>query len=132
MADKIQLLCTFSHINHYEDDLEFILQNYQILFGRIYVLENRREISEIFLTYNIDSAVSQGVFEKTIAMHRKKNTNTLYTINALNEVIKYYNNGRLDTSYMIDWERFRNGILINKAQGFKFIPTALHDIVEIE
>ena len=43
------------------------------------------------LTYNIDSPTDILQLPNTILVHRKKQTNTLYTINALNEVIKYLN-----------------------------------------
>jgi len=39
--------------------------------------------------------------KNTISLHRKKITNTLYTINALNELIKTINNGVLDTKYQV-------------------------------
>ena len=67
----------------------------------------------------------------TILVHRKKQTNTLYTINALNEVIKYLNRGVLDTSYKIPWENYRNCLLLTKELGFKKIRTNLKAIKEI-
>jgi hypothetical protein len=46
------------------------------------------------LTYNVDLGNTKGEFAigNTILVHRKKQTNTLYTINALNELIKSLNN----------------------------------------
>jgi hypothetical protein len=41
----------------------------------------------------------------TILLHRKKETNSLYTINALNTLIKSLNNGFLDKNYMVDWNQ---------------------------
>jgi hypothetical protein len=42
----------------------------------------------------------------------KTETNTIYTVNALNEIIKTVNNGQLDKEYQIDWQLYRNWILI--------------------
>ena len=60
---------------------------------------------------------------KTILVHRKKQSNSIYTINALNEVVKSKTGGHLDNSYMIDWEEFRNCILTTSNTGYKMIPT---------
>ena len=52
-------------------------------------------------------------------VHRKKDTNTLYTINALNELIITLNNGILDKKYSIEWERYRDTLMLKKPEGFK-------------
>jgi hypothetical protein len=62
-------------------------------------------------------------------MHRKKQTNTLYTINALNELIKEENGGLLDTKFIIDWDRFKNSIILTNAEGTKRIGTRVFDII---
>jgi predicted amidohydrolase len=46
-------------------------------------------------------------------IHRKKETNTLYTVNALNTVIRFENNGVLDKRYQIDWNRYRNSLILS-------------------
>jgi hypothetical protein len=43
---------------------------------------------EYVCTYNVDQPNINNIPENTILVHRKKETNTLYTINALNELIK--------------------------------------------
>ena len=68
----------------------------------------------------------------TISLHRKKNTNTLYTINALNHLIQLLNNGVLDTSYQLDWENYRNCILLTNDEGLRRINTEIHDITYIK
>jgi hypothetical protein len=56
-------------------------------------------------------------------VHRKKQSNTIYTINALNEVIKSKTGGMLDNEYMIDWDEYKNCILTTSNSGYKKIPT---------
>ena len=51
----------------------------------------------------------QGIPD-TISLHRKKNTNTLYTINALNDLIRELNAGKLDKTYPIKWENYKNSL----------------------
>ena len=63
---------------------------------------------DMMCTYNVDSVNLAHFIPKTIALHRKKQTNTLYTINALNECIKNLNNGVADNNFTVPWENFRN------------------------
>jgi hypothetical protein len=63
---------------------------------------------------------------KTILVHRKKQSNTIYTINALNTIIKHKTGGQLDNTYQLDWDEYRNSILITSNQSYKKIPTKVH------
>ena len=85
------------------------------------------------LTYNVDMGNSQNEFavENTILVHRKKQTNTLYTINALNEVIKSLNNGVLDKSFAVNWNDYRNCILLIQTEGFNRIDTKIKEIINL-
>ena len=69
--------------------------------------------------------------ENTILVHRKKETNTLYTINALNTLIKQLNEGVLDTSFKVNWEEYKNCILLTKGDELKRVNTKLHKIIEV-
>jgi len=85
------------------------------------------------LTYNVDMGNSSSEFlvNNTILVHRKKQTNTLYTINALNELIKSLNNGYLDKSYAVNWNDYRNCILLIQTDGYKRIDTKVREIINI-
>lgn len=126
-----KLYCTFIQNEEVNEVVDMILEEYDILFNKIFVLTSIDE-NKTMLTYNIDSPVYNLQIPNTILVHRKKQTNTLYTINALNEVIKYLNNGDLDTSFQVDWTRFRNSLLLTRPGGFKKIKTRLKKIIEIE
>ena len=82
------------------------------------------------LTYNVDMRNSTNEFavDNTILVHRKKQTNTLYTINALNELIKSLNNGVLDKKFPIEWNNYKNCILLIQAEGFNKIDTKIKEI----
>ena len=125
-----KLYCTFLQDERVEEVVDEILENHNILFNKIFVLVSLDE-DKTMLTYNIDNPVDVLQLPNTILVHRKKQTNTLYTINALNEVIKYYNYGVLDTTYQVDWPRFRNCLLLTKPGGFKKVRTRLKQIIEI-
>ena len=98
----------------------------------VIVLENLKE-DKLMLTYNVDLGNSNGDFliDNTILVHRKKQTNTLYTINALNELIKSLNNGYLDKTYTINWNNYKNCILLVQAEGYTKIDTKIKEIINL-
>ena len=126
-----KLYCTFLQDEGVNEVVERILEEHDILFNKIFVLVALDD-NKTMLTYNIDGPVYNLQLPNTILVHRKKQTNTLYTINALNEVIRYLNGGVLDTTYQVDWTRFRNSLLLTRPGGFKKVRTRLKTIIEIE
>ncbi len=68
----------------------------------------------------------------TISLHRKKQSNTLYTINALNEAIRSLNNGVLDKSFAIPWENYQNNLLLTNEEGLNIIPTKIFKIINVK
>lgn len=128
---KTQLLCTFTRKNKLEETIEEILKTYTIAFGRIYILENIDNKRELICTYNVNFDPNGETLRSTISIHRKKQTNTLYTINALNHVVSLLNDGKVDPNYEVDWEKFRNTLLTTDDNGLKKIPTKIFDIREV-
>ena len=126
-----KLYCTFLQDEGVEEVVGKILEEHDILFNKIFVLVSL-DNDKTMLTYNIDSPTDILQLPNTILVQRKKQTNTLYTINALNEVIKYLNHGILDTTYQVDWTRFRNSLLLTRPDGFKKVRTRLKTIIEVE
>jgi len=117
---KTQLLCTFAHRNDLNIVTDYIKSKYEIPERRIFAFANEIHPNELYCTYNADSYGDRGA--NTISIHRKKETNTLYTVNAMNEVIRYMNNGVLDKSYMLPWEQFQNAfILTDENSGYRVI-----------
>jgi hypothetical protein len=94
LANK--LFCTFTSEEQLESTLDTIKDQYQILFNKIFVLYVE-STNEYVCTYNVDSFnMSDTILDNTILLHRKKESNTLYTINALNDLIRSLNEGKLD------------------------------------
>ena len=127
-----RLYCTFITVDAYEEVVNTIKSSYVILFNKIFVLESL-DGEKIMLTYNVDmgNSLTNSMINNTILVHRKKQTNTLYTINALNELIKSLNNGVLDKTFAIEWNNYRNCILLIQAEGFNKIDTKIKDIINI-
>ena len=126
-----KLYCTFLQDEGVNEVVDRILEEHDILFNKIFVLVALDD-DKTMLTYNIDGPVYNLQLPNTILVHRKKQTNTLYTINALNEVIRYLNDGVLDTTYQVDWTWFRNSLLLTRPGGFKKVRTRLKTIIEVE
>ena len=127
-----RLYCTFVEPDEIEIISQKIQSSYKVLFDKIFVLESLDK-DKIMLTYNVDMGNVEGEFAvgNTILVHRKKQTNTLYTINALNELIKSLNNGVLDKSYSINWNDYKNCILLIQTDGFNRINTKVKDIINL-
>ena len=129
LANK--LFCTFTAEEQLDSTLATIKEQYDILFNKIFVLYVE-STKEYVCTYNVDSFnMADSILENTILLHRKKESNTLYTINALNTLIKELNEGVLDTSYRINWSDFRNCVLLTKGPELKRINTKLFKIIEL-
>ena len=64
-------------------------------------------------------------------VHRKKESNTIYTINALNRLIKELNGGKEDKSYQVNWNDYRNSIILTDGEGYKTMATKLFRIVDV-
>jgi hypothetical protein len=88
-------------------------------------------LNELFVTYNIDTSIKPDrPLSDTILVHRKKQSNTLYTINALNELVKEENGGVLDKNFSIDWDKFKNTIIVTNTEGTKRISTRIFEVIE--
>ena len=130
---KTQLLATFTTKTDLDKTIENIKGAYTIAFGKIYVLQNENNVNELICTYNVDLAAGADYndVKGTISLHRKKHSNTLYTINALNEVIANLNNGLVDSKFIVPWENFKNTLMVTNSDGLNKIPTRIYKIIKI-
>lgn len=128
---RTQLLCTFTTREELQNTLQQIRETYHIVYNYIYVLQNKSNLEELFITYNIDTSIRPTYpLKDTILVHRKKQSNTLYTINSLNELVKEENGGVLDKSFEIDWNKFKNSIIVTNTDGVKKISTRIYEVIE--
>jgi hypothetical protein len=134
MKPETQLLCTFCAKKDIESTIEQIKKIYTLAFNSVYVLDNVNDENQAILTYNID--LSKPVLgeapESTISVHRKKQTNTIYTINAINKLIEEKNGGVLDKTYKIDWTELQNTVLVTAYGRLKKVNTKISNIINIQ
>ncbi len=125
-----QLLCTFSKLQTYSDEITALLNYYTVLDGKIYVLQSGTVPEDVFLTYNAERNGSE-FYPRTMSVHRKKEYNIIYSINALNELIKQENGGVFSRSYQINWQAYSNSFITSRDGKVKITPTKLVKIFKL-
>jgi hypothetical protein len=125
-----KLFCTFVT----EEALDFLIEDiskaYNIMYNKMFVLFVK-STNEYVITYNVDQGNVDNIPVNTILVHRKKETNTLYTINALNDLIKKLNGGVVDVSYRVNWQHYKNCILLTQNGDIKQLNTKVFKIIEL-
>jgi hypothetical protein len=130
MNDKRQLLCTFSTVTTFKATIEEIKKFYSVYNNRFFVFTNVTAPKEVFVTYNIlNDGKEFPKFQNTISIHRKKLTNTLYTLNAMNQIIKDENNGVFDKTFSVNWELYKNSLIITGTPSIRVLPIEILEIV---
>jgi hypothetical protein len=109
-----------------EETLENEINNIKDVIGngKVFVLETPDQYA---LTFQYGGRVR---LHNVFSINRNKSTNTLFTINALNYLIKSVNNGVVDTSISIQWEMYRSSILLVKDGYLQELPTKLYSIID--
>ena len=126
-----KLFCTFTTKDRLEELLDTIKNEYVIMYDKIFVLESE-DSDEYLCTYNIEvQNTTTKVLPNTILLHRKKESNTLYTINSLNLLIKSLNEGVLDTSFRIDWQNYKNTVLLTQGSDLRKLSTKIFKIINL-
>jgi len=122
---KTQLVCTFTKKYQLDETLDNIVSNFSILNNKIFVFKSFEIKDDCILSYNVVMDSYKKFLPNSIMVHQKRETNTIYTINALNELIMNLNNGILDKKYPIEWERYRNCALLKNKDGFRVVKIFL-------
>jgi hypothetical protein len=133
MEFDTQLLCSFSTVNDLDATTTAIQNVYTLPFNKIYVLENIHDSAQLVLTYNVSGKHTDAIQPppSTISVHRKKQTNTIYTINAINKLIEEKNNGILDKNFRINWNELKNTVLVTAYSRLKLVNTKLFKIIDL-
>ena len=140
MISDTLLLATFCKARNVKETIDLIADEFEVVGGKIFVLQDESDRYKKILTYNIvkEDVVFSEVSKNTISLHRKKETNTLYTLNALNEVVREQNNGVIDPKFSVDWVPHRNTLLVTYKddetgdQHLRRIETRLISIVNLD
>ena len=117
-----KLFCTFTDLNGLDALVSELSSKYSIIYNKMFVLEIVGK-NEYVVTYNVE----QG----NVSDIPKKESNTLYTINALNELIKKLNGGVVDTKFPIDWNHYKNCVLLTQHNELNQLNTKIYKIIEL-
>ena len=125
-----KLFCTFTNLEGLDELVSELTKAYSIMYNKMFVLYVK-STDEYVVTYNVEQGNVDAIPLNTILVHRKKETNTLYTINALNDLIKKLNGGVVDPSFRVNWQHYKNCILLTNHNELKQLNTKVHKIVEL-
>jgi len=126
-----KLFCSFTLPVYLPETLAGITSKYSILYNKLFILESQ-DTEEYLITYNVDTDKPLDFIpENTILLHRKKDSNTLYTINALNTLVKQLNNGVSDKNFMVEWNNYRNNVLLTQGNDLRVIRTKIFKIINL-
>lgn len=118
---KAQLLCTFTYLDKLPICIGQIYKAYTVDGAINMKCYTYVEVpNNVICVYNVDT--NERRLKDTISINRKKETNTFYSINALNSLIRVLNNGILDKAYRVEWNNYIDTLLLaNGEQDYKQI-----------
>lgn len=125
-----RLFATFTQQESIDDLINDLSLSYEIMYKKMFVLFIK-STNEYVITYNVEQGNVNSIPVNTILVHRKKESNTLYTINALNDLIKKLNGGVVDQSFKVNWQHYKNCILLTQQGEVKQLNTKIFKIVEL-
>jgi len=125
-----RLFATFTQQENIEDLINDLSTSYDIMYKKMFVLFVK-STNEYVITYNVEQGNINSIPVNTILVHRKKESNTLYTINALNDLIRKLNGGAVDPTFRIEWQHYRNCILLTQQGEVKQLNTKIYKIVDL-
>lgn len=125
-----RLFATFTQQVQLDDLIDHLASTYEIMYNKMFVLFVK-STDEYVITYNVEQGNVGTIPSNTILVHRKKESNTLYTINALNDLIRKLNGGMSDPTYKIDWQNYRNCILLTQHGEVKQLNTKIYKIIDL-
>ena len=126
---RTQLLCTFTNEGEFETIIDKILK-FDLFSRKIFILKLEPS-KELVISYNVIPNNHQRFLQSTIMVHRKKESNTMYTINALNRLIMTINGGVADRDYQVNWDDYKNTLILTDASGYKIMKTSLFRIIDV-
>ena len=115
-----------------DQEVHHIINTYELTSKYIFVLRNLEEPDKKIITYNATRHGTKASRLFTMRVHRKKQTNTLYTINALNCAIAEQHDGKTGRDLKLDWQAYENTILLTQGKNLQAYPIEVIKIYKLE
>lgn len=126
----VSLICLFTTEENLDHTTVMITKTYEVVYNRIFVL-SIEDSTELVCSFNVSKENQRKQLPGAMLVHRKKDSNTLYTINSLNALIKAENNGVLDSKYPVNWTKYSNSLLVTSSNELKVLRTKVYQIINL-
>ena len=126
----MQLICLFTTEPDIDHTVLLVSKTYEVIYKRIFVL-SIEESQELVCSFNVEKGNIRKQLPGAMLVHRKKETNTLYTINSLNALIRKDNNGIVDANFSVDWAQYSNSLLVTSNNELKVLKTKVFQIINL-
>ena len=116
------------------DEVNFIVDNLTLTNQYIFLFELKGDPTKKLLTYNSAPEKNKPFNPRlfTMRIHRKKQSNTLYTINALNAAVASQHDGATGKNLKLNWEPYENSLLLTEGKKLQVHPIEVVKIFKIE
>mgnify|MGYP003642345087 CR=1 FL=1 len=116
------------------NEVDFIVNNLNLTNKYIFLFRLLEEPTKKILTYNAIPQPGKHFNPRlyTMRVHRKKQTNTLYTINALNAAVAAQHDGAQGKNLKLNWDEYKNCLLLTEGKKLKVHPVEVLKIFKIE
>jgi len=126
----MQLICLFTTEPDIDHTVLLVSKTYEVIYKRIFIL-SIEESEELVCSFNVEKGNIRKQLPGAMLVHRKKETNTLYTINSLNALIRKDNNGIVDANFSVDWTQYSNSLLVTSNNELKVLKTKVFQIINL-
>ena len=126
----VQLICLFTTEPELDHTSSMIAKTYEVVYRRIFVL-SIEDSEELVCSFNVEKGNHKKQLPGAMLVHRKKETNTLYTINSLNALIRKENNGMADSKFPVDWTKYSNSLLVTSNNELKVLKTKVYQLINL-
>ena len=120
--------------NEILEHVNFICNNLDLTNKFIFLLQHKDTPEKQILTYNalVEKGKPFHPHLYTMRLHRKKQTNTLYTINALNAAVAAQHEGNTGKDLKLNWDEYANSLLLTAGKNLQIYPIEVVKIFKIE
>jgi len=123
-----KLFLKFSTKSTHTSDLQYLRSKLtDITNVKFFLFENLLDKNVVFMTFNTTTDLKN--IKDLITIHRKSETNTFYTLNAMNRLISDENAGEFKKNFAIDWTLYRDTVILTGKISSRIIPIRFLDII---
>jgi len=126
----VQLICLFTMEPELDHTVSMISRTYEVVYKRIFIL-SIEDSDELICSFNVEKGNVKKQLPGAMLVHRKKETNTLYTINSLNALIRKENDGIADPKFSVDWGKYSNSLLVTSNNDLKVLKTKVYQLINL-